>query len=164
MRLPSPRQVRVLYRTAFDDARRERLFLSGSAFLAVFGATRAVTSAMRRDLLPFGNVSAGGQHIHHQVFGVVMLVASGYGWLFLGPGGPQDDRRWARATTALYGAGCALTIDEFALLLNLEDVYWRSPWREAIDMGIVATSVISIGTWGRPFFASLLRELSASEG
>jgi hypothetical protein len=151
--------MRRLYQRHFDDARRERLFLSGVSFLITFAGTRGVTYAIRRGLISSAtNVSAGSTRIHHQVFGVTMLVASGYGWLHLGGTHTDTDRGWARAVTLCYGAGSALTLDEFALLLHIEDVYWKRPWREAIDVAILGTALASVVGWGRPFFTALLRD------
>lgn len=59
----------------------------------------------------------------------------------------------------LYGAGAALTLDEFALWLNLEDVYWAREGRESIDAIILFGTLLLLGVWGRQFFLALVREL-----
>ncbi len=59
--------------------------------------------------------------------------------------------------SVLYGVGAALTLDEFALWLNLEDVYWERQGRESIDAVILFGAFLSIGLWGGPFFHALLK-------
>jgi hypothetical protein len=73
----------------------------------------------------------------------------------------RDDRRLLRLTTVVYAAGSALTLDELALVLHLQDEYWESPGREIIDAAILAISLASIGAWGAPFFRALAVEAAA---
>jgi hypothetical protein len=68
-------------------------------------------------------------------------------------------RAGSRATSIVYGAGAALTLDEFALWLNLEDVYWAKQGRESVDAVVLFGALLSIGVWGRPFFRELVREV-----
>jgi hypothetical protein len=60
----------------------------------------------------------------------------------------------------LYGAGAALTLDEFALWLNLEDVYWAREGRASIDAVILFGALLLIGVWGGRFLGALVREFS----
>jgi hypothetical protein len=157
MRIPL-RRIPHLYRTHLEDPRRELLFLSGVSFFITFMITRGITRLMYHGVGPIKSVKYKGLHIHHQVFGILMLVGSGHAWLHLASRRRRDDRGLLRATTIVYGVGSALTLDEIALWLNMEDVYWTSPGREIIDAGIIVTSLASIGAWGAPFFAALARE------
>jgi len=59
----------------------------------------------------------------------------------------------------LYGAGAALTLDEFALWLNLEDMYWARPGRESIDAIVLFGALSLIAIWGGGFFTAVAREL-----
>jgi hypothetical protein len=158
---PIPRhRIRHLYRQELSDPRRERLFLSSVGFLTAFAATRGITHTIRRGVGPFRNLSVGGHHIHHLVFGIAGLLGSGYLWLVhvgIDRDGVNDPL--ARATALIYGAGSAITLDEFALWLNLEDVYWARQGRESVDAVVLFGGVLSIGLWGRPFFRELLREV-----
>jgi len=159
MRFLSPQQVASLYRQHFADPRRERLFLSSVAFFTAFGATRGITHAIRRGVGPFRNLSVGGHHLHHLVFGISALLGSGYLWLIqVGVGKRGTDDALSRTTSIIYGAGSAITLDEFALWLNLEDVYWAKQGRESIDAVVLFGAALSIGLWGHPFFRALLRE------
>ncbi len=56
----------------------------------------------------------------------------------------------------LYGVGAALTLDEFALWLNLANVYWSREGRESIDAVVLFGSLLAIGTWGAPLYSALL--------
>jgi hypothetical protein len=155
----TPGRVLQLYRMHLSDPRRELLFLSGLSFFVTFGITRVITRLMYHGIGPIKSVVYGGTHIHHQVFGIVMLIGSGHAWLHLASPKRRDDRRLLRATTLVYGVGSALTLDELALWLNLEDVYWHSPGRELIDAGIIVISAASIAAWGAPFLRAVADEV-----
>jgi len=150
-----PRRIGWLYRHHFRDPRRERLFLASVGFFVAFAVTRIIVHAIRDDRGPFHNVQVGTTHIHHLVFGILMLLLVGYLWLVqVGVG-----RGIASRLTALaYGVGSALTLDEFALWLNLQDVYWERQGRESIDAVVLFGGFLSIGLWGGPFFRALGRE------
>jgi len=159
MPLVPPHRVAELYREHFDDPRRERLFLSSISFFAAFGLVRAITHAIRAGIGPFRNLSVGGRHLHHLVFGIAGLLTSGYLWLLAtGIGRRGEDDAASRASSIIYGAGAAITLDEFALWLNLEDVYWAKQGRESVDAVVLFGAVLSIGLWGRTFFRDLLKE------
>lgn len=158
--VPRPSRVRQIYREEFGSPRRERLFLSSVSFFFTFAVTRIVTHAIRAGVGPFRNLSVGGRHLHHLVFGIIGLLLSGYLWLVqVGVGKRGEDDALSRTTSAIYGAGSALTLDEFALWLNLEDVYWAKQGRESVDAVVLFGGLLSIGLWGLPFFRSLGREI-----
>jgi lysyl-tRNA synthetase class 2 len=77
--------------------------------------------------------SEGGLHVHHMVIGVVLMVVSGLALIAATPEGV-----WLQLSALLFGAGVALTLDEFALILRLQDVYWRAEGRLSVDAVIVA--------------------------
>jgi hypothetical protein len=113
-----------------------------------FGIVRGVTHMIRAGVGPFHNVSSGGLHIHHLVWGILLLLIVGYVWLIeVGTGS-----NWIASLSAIaYGAGAALALDEFALWLNLQDVYWTDKGRQSIDSVVIFISVLSVGIWGGPF-------------
>lgn len=82
-----------------------------------------------------------------------MLLLVGYVWLIeVGTGS-----NWIASLSAIaYGAGAALALDEFALWLNLQDVYWTDTGRQSIDAVVIFISLLSVGIWGGPF----LREVA----
>jgi lysyl-tRNA synthetase class 2 len=83
----------------------------------------------------FHDIERGGTHIHHMVFGVIIMVASGLLTFALTPPGLG-----LQLLAFAFGAGVALTLDEFALILHLEDVYWQEEGRLSVDAVIVAAS------------------------
>jgi len=151
--------ARVYREELATSPRRERMFLGSVGFFAGFGGARLVTHAIRRGVGPFGNLSVGGRHLHHLVFGIGGLLGTGYLWLLLVGTDPATARRTSRATAAAYGVASALTLDEFALWLNLQDVYWAKQGRESVDAAALFGGVLSIGLWGAPLFRGLAGEL-----
>lgn len=148
-----------VYREQFaGDPRRERLFLASVGFFAGFGAARIITHAILHGVGPFRNLSIGGRHLHHLVFGIGGLLGVGYLWLGLFGVSPNS-RSMSRATAVGYGVASALTLDEFALWLRLQDVYWAKQGRQSIDAVAIFGGALSVGLWGRPFFAGVGREL-----
>ena len=148
--------MRSLYYRYFEDRRKERQLFSTGSFFATFATVRAITHAIRAERGPFKNIHGpGGRHIHHMTFGIAGLLSVGYLWLLeIG----IDERRTAsRITSSVYGSGAALTLDEFALWLNLEDDYWTKQGRESIDAVVLFGSVLSLSILGRGFLSDLLR-------
>jgi hypothetical protein len=150
------RQVPALYRLHFGDCRRERQFLAASSFFLTFATVRAITHAIRANIGPFRNITPGGRHIHHMTFGISGLLIVGYLWMLeLGISG----RAGSRATSVAYGAGAALTLDEFALWLNLQDDYWTKQGRESIDAVVLFGTLLSMSLVYRDFLSELGRLL-----
>ena len=149
-----------LYHFHFMSERRERLFLASIGFLVAFGIVRGITHLIKAGVGPFHNVTTGGLHIHHLVYGILLLLLVGYVWLIQEGTGQSRFPSWfSRVTAITYGIGAALTLDEFALWLNLQDVYWAGKGRESIDAVVIFAAFLSIGIWGFPFLAGLVREL-----
>jgi hypothetical protein len=80
----------------------------------------------------------GGLHVHHLVFGIVMMLVGGF-LLALAPGPP-----WLEIFAGLFGVGAGLTLDEYALWLHLEDVYWSEEGRRSVDAVVVAALVAGL--------------------
>lgn len=150
---PSRRDVRALYAKHFGDRRKERQLLSMAAFFATFTAVRTITHAIRAERGPFRNITPGGRHIHHMTFGITGLLIVGYLWLL--EIGTDERRRASRITAIIYGCGAALTLDEFALWLNLEDDYWTKQGRESIDAVVLFGSILSLSVLGKGFLKDL---------
>jgi hypothetical protein len=151
--------LRALYYRHFGDRRRERQLFSTGSFFLTFAAVRGITHAIRAERGPFRNITPGGRHIHHMTFGITGLLTVGYLWLLeIG----VNEQRWgSRVTASAYGSGAALTLDEFALWLNLEDDYWTKQGRESIDAVVLFGSLLTLSVLGKGFFAELLRTRSA---
>ena len=146
--------LRELYRFHFQNERRERLFLASTAFLLTFAIVRGITYSIRAGIGPFHNVSAGGTHIHHLVWGILLLIVVGFIWLLeIGVGSS-----WVASVSAtLFGVGLALTLDEFALWLNLRDVYWDQQGRISVDVALTVGGLMAVAVWGGPFLWALAR-------
>jgi hypothetical protein len=133
------------------DRPRRRLFVASVSFFLTFGGVRAVVYAIVHQIPPFHFIDVGGRHIHHLVFGIVILIAVGYGWLAeIGTGADDSSILLSRLMSILYGVGAALTLDEFALWLNLRDVYWSHEGRASIDATILFGALLAAGSWGAP--------------
>jgi hypothetical protein len=153
--LAPERDLRALYYKHFGDRRKERQLFSTGSFFATFASVRLITHAIRAERGPFRNITPGGRHIHHMTFGIAGLLTVGYLWLL--EIGINEERWGSRATACAYGSGAALTLDEFALWLNLEDVYWAKQGRESIDAVVIFGSLLSLSVLGKGFLQELLR-------
>ena len=154
-------RLRDIYQRQFGETRRERLFLASLGFFVAVGVVRGITEAIHHNVGPFHNVSMGGRHIHHLVWGILLLLLVGYAWLLEIGTGSRQSWRWAgRLTALLYGVGAALTLDEFALWLNLKDVYWQRQGRESLEAMGLFGGLLAIGVFGQPFFRGILKEIT----
>jgi hypothetical protein len=125
--------------SSFLDAEGARAGLIVLAALLVsFLLIRASTRLMRSPKVPWwpGSIQTdGGLHVHHLVFGIVLMLLCGF-LLALQLGSP-----WLELAAAGFGIGAGLTLDEYALWLHLEDVYWAEEGRQSVDAVIVAAIV-----------------------
>lgn len=138
------------YERHFSDARRERGFLSAVGLTTSFAVARGITHAIRSNVGPFRNISAGGRHIHHSTFGIFGLLGVGYVWTYrFGIGNPEEHRWESRVAAALYGVASALTLDEFALWLDLHDDYWSKEGRKSIDAVAIFAGLLTMSVAGR---------------
>ncbi len=146
--------MRSLYDKHFCDRRKERQLFSSGAFFVTFATVRGITHAIRAERGPFKNITPGGRHIHHMTFGIIGLLTVGYLWLL--EVGTNEHRQASRITSLAYGSGAALTLDEFALWLNLADDYWTTEGRESIDAVVLFGSLLSLSVLGKGFLSELL--------
>ncbi|HLI84586.1 MAG TPA: hypothetical protein VKV17_11745 [Bryobacteraceae bacterium] len=153
------RRVGELYREHFSQRHRERQLVATVAFFLSFAIVRLLTHSIRAGRGPFHNIQAGGLHIHHLVWGILLLLIVGYGWLSQIGSDIRGRSHWpGRIMSLLYGVGAALTLDEFALWLNLQDVYWQRQGRESVDAVLLFGTLLVIGVLGGHFFHSIARE------
>jgi hypothetical protein len=122
---------------ALDTAdQRAGLILLASMLLS-FGFIRFSTRMIRAEVSWWpGNVSPGGLHIHHLVFGIIFMMVAGFAAFAI-----QPDSPWFEVFAAVFGVGMGLTLDEFALWLHLEDVYWSEEGRSSVDAVIFAAII-----------------------
>lgn len=118
------------------DGQRAGIVLLGAMLLS-FAFIRMSTRMIRAEVSWWpGNVTPGGLHIHHLVFGIVLLLLAGFIAI-----GLQPDSPWLEVLAALFGIGAGLTLDEFALWLYLDDVYWSEEGRRSVDAVIFAAII-----------------------
>ncbi len=118
----------------------EVLFNILQGFLGAFAFARLSTWGIRHGWWPSGNVRVGGRHIHHFIPGIVLAFASGIGAI-------TTRSETMEATLAIpFGIGMGLTMDEAALLLDLEDVYWtrQGLLSVQVSLGVTATLAATI--------------------
>jgi hypothetical protein len=122
------------FQTEIVDSGRLAAFLFFVALLGTFGFIRTSTWMIRKQVSWWpGNVQVGGTHVHHLVWGILAMMIFGYVGVVL-----QPDSPWREIVTVLFAIGMGLTLDEFALWLELKDVYWSADGRKSIDAMIVA--------------------------
>jgi len=148
-----------LIRTTIPDRPRRRMFIASVSFLVTFIGIRIVVYRIVNHEGHMQWVIVHGMHIHHLVWGILILLLVGYGWLMdLGRSHTPLSIFFSRLMSVSYGVGAALTLDEFALWLNLQpDAYWSSSGRLSIDAVIVFGGLLAMGAWGAPFFRGLQR-------
>jgi hypothetical protein len=153
-------RVSALFHQGIPDRPKRRLFLAAIGFFVTFSVARTLAYVNYHHIGPFHDIYIGRRHIHHLVWGILILLGVGFGWLVeVGIGSDKSSIIASRLMSFLYGAGAALTLDEFALWLNLEDVYWARQGRESIDAIILFGTLLLIAIWGSGFFKAVAREM-----
>jgi hypothetical protein len=150
--ISSPVHVITAFHEELHPAEQSAL-ISWLAFTSTFGVVRAITYSIKEGRGPLHDLSAGGVHLHHYIWGILTLGLVG------GVAIRGDDRvrRHPLVATA-YGAGLALIVDEFALLLDLRDVYWAKQGRISVDVAIGLISSAGSVLAGRPVVRRLQRD------
>jgi hypothetical protein len=144
----TPAEVQRTFLEDLNPVERATL-TSWLAFTATFAGVRTVTHSIRRGRGPFRNLSVGGEHLHHYMWGIGLLVGVGA----VAVSGSERQKNHPAVSIA-YGSGLALIVDEFALLLDLRDVYWAQEGRVSVDVAVGVISVTgsalaSIPLWTR---------------
>ncbi|WP_327175328.1 hypothetical protein OG599_08425 [Streptomyces sp. NBC_01335] len=119
------------------------LLLALAAFVLTFAVTRTITRMIRAGKGPFRNITPGGVHVHHVVPGVVLSVLGGFGAVASGQHGVT-----AMVFAVIFGVGAGLVLDEFALILHLDDVYWTEQGRQSVEMVVLTTSLVLLALAG----------------
>ena len=141
--------IRRAYEVHIEATGKELHFLILIAFTLSFAFIRTSAHLIRAQVKWWpGNVETkGGTHIHHLVWGILLLMSMGYLGLAAGLKSP-----WQELVAIGFGIGMGLTLDEFALWLNLEDVYWSEKGRQSIDAVIVVACLLGITLIGLQFW------------
>jgi hypothetical protein len=140
---------------------KEVHFLILVAFVCSFGFIRGSAHMIRAQVSWWpGNVETkSGTHIHHMFWGILLLLVMGYIGLAWDPPSP-----WIEFVAIGFGIGMGLTMDEFALWLNLQDVYWAPKGRQSIDAVIVTTTLLVIALLGLQFWIDVYDAVLVSLG
>ncbi|GAA2757921.1 hypothetical protein [Actinopolymorpha rutila] len=134
--------VSVLTPTAADvDLRltlggRDTVLWMLVSFIVTFLVTRTVTRLIRSGRGPFRDAKLGGVHVHHAVYGIFAMIGAATAEFAYRPDPPAQ-----QVVAVIFAAGAALTLDEFALWLYLEDVYWTREGRRSVDAVLVAATI-----------------------
>lgn len=132
------------------------LLLALAAFVLTFAITRFITRMIRAGKGPFRNFTPGGMHIHHVVPGVVLSVVGGFGAVASGREGVT-----AGICAVVFGTGAGLVLDEFALILHLDDVYWTEEGRRSVEVVVLTAALVLLVLGG---FSPLgVNELSSDQ-
>jgi hypothetical protein len=131
-----------LWREYVQEPNREGIFLVLAAFLGSFVFIRTSARMARSDRFPWwpgSVVTDSGVHLHHLVWGIVLMMAGGTIGFALGGQMP-----WFGVAAVLFGIGVGLTFDEFALWIYLRDVYWAREGRTSIDAVAVTAAFMGL--------------------
>jgi hypothetical protein len=150
--VPTPGEVHRDYSEELGPRERSALW-SWLGFTTTFAVVRAITYSIRRGDGVFHNVNLGGEHLHHYMWGIALV--SGVGAVAIA--GEENTRRHPVAAVT-YGTGLALIVDEFALLLDLKDVYWAKQGRVSVDLGIGLVALGGTMLSSVPIVSRLIRD------
>jgi len=118
------------------DPTRRAVVLAWLAFTVTFAVARLVTGLIKLGGSQTGNLNAGGLHLHHYLWGLLLLVG-------VAVFGLVDRSLRARAWMGIaLGIGLGLVVDEAALLITLKDVYWKSDGWASVGIAVVVISVL----------------------
>ncbi|WP_424214118.1 hypothetical protein ACN20G_19735 [Streptomyces sp. BI20] len=132
------------------------LLLALVSFVVSFLVTRTITRLIRAGKGPFRNIRPGGLHVHHVVPGVVLVIIGGFGAVGSGRYGFG-----ALLSAVLFGLGAGLVLDEFALILHLDDVYWSEQGRKSVEIVVLTAALVALVLGG--FLPFGVDQLTASE-
>jgi hypothetical protein len=131
------------YQQSMVATGRSAMLFALLGFVVTYALVRTITLRIRnrpKDESDTGgavkDVYIGGVHIHHQVWGILLVMVTGLLEFRFQPTSP-----WNELLAALFGIGAALALDEFALWLHVDDVYWSAEGRKSIDAVLIAVVV-----------------------
>lgn len=138
------------------DYRREAALRMWLAFIVTFLLLRGLTLGIRNHLLPVGNVvTSSGLHIHHFVWGILILIVVGFLGITL-----QLPKLLPWVAVG-FGVGAALVLDEFALWLNLRDVYWEKQGGDSVHLVILVAALLGVYYAADRFWKQVVMEVRA---
>jgi hypothetical protein len=148
--IPTASFIADFWTEQISGEHRDGIFLVLVGFILSFAFIRMSTRLMRSPRVPWwpgSVVSDSGVHLHHLVFGIcAMILAGAVGFASTGT------QPWFDIAAGLFGVGVGLTIDEFALWVYLDDVYWSEEGRKSVDATVIAAAGMLLILFGfQPF-------------
>jgi hypothetical protein len=129
------------------------------SYVITFAILRVITAIIYYDVFPNGPfrvvMTKSGLHIHHLFWGILLLMATGFG--ALATRAPQ----WHLRIALVFGVALGLTLDEFAMWLRLADVYWTPQGVESLKAGAVVAALLGIYGFGQPVWHAVVKDLFA---
>ena len=119
------------------------LLLCFAFFVLTFVTTRTITRLIRDGRGPFRNVTAGGTHIHHSVPGIILLIIGAFTAI-----GGSGTLGWLSFSAVAVGIGTSLVLDEFALILHLQDVYWTGEGQLSVEAVSLVAACLGLALVG----------------
>lgn len=158
LHLPFHRRVARAYAEHVNYRKRAALH-AWIAFIITFAILRFITYGIRYHFLPLQNVTTpSGAHIHHFVWGVFLLIIVGFLGLMV------EEAKWHPRFAYVFGIAAALVIDEVAIWVTFEDVYWTDAGRISVDIAILIIAGFGAFFAASRFWREVWRELKAALG
>ncbi|MFE0103726.1 hypothetical protein [Streptomyces sp. NPDC059009] len=132
------------------------LLLALAAFVLSFVVTRTITRLIKAGKGPFRNITTGDVHVHHVVPGIFLMLVGGFWAVAAG-----RHSTGAMVAAVIFGIGAGLVLDEFALILHLDDVYWSDQGRKSVEVVILTAALIILILTGFSPFG--IEDMSASD-
>lgn len=150
-------KIGALFHQHVKDRPKRRLLLAAIGFFVTFAFARGMAWGAYRNTGPFHYVYIRQTHIHHLVWGILLLLTVGFCWLVeVGTGAKASSLLASGLMSLLYGVGAALTLDEFALWLNVQEgVYWTRRDLVSLDAVLLFGAALLIGIWGKDFLKAV---------
>jgi hypothetical protein len=157
-----PERLKQVSERHLDHRKRASLRMV-VAFILTFALIRLLTFAIHSNLGPFHDIVLGGGangslHIHHYMWGLALLILCGFLALSL------EAARWHPVLAIPFGVGLALVLDEFALLLQLKDVYWAADGRASVDVALLIAALLLLYYLGQCYWHDVVREVRRGVG
>jgi hypothetical protein len=154
-------KIEALFHLHVKDRPKRRLLLAAIGFFVTFAVVRGMAWGVYTNIGPFHYVYIRQTHIHHLVWGILLLLTVGFCWLAeVGTGAKASSLLASRLMSLLYGVGAALTLDEFALWLNVQEgVYWTRRDLLSLDAVLLFGAALLIGIWGKDFLKAVGLEM-----
>jgi hypothetical protein len=126
------------------------------SFVITVGLLRGITAIIHYEVFPHGPfhniITRSGLHIHHLFWGILLLMATGFGAL------ATRAPTWHLRIAVVFGIALGLTLDEFAMWLRLADVYWTPQGVASLKASATAAALLAVYAFGQPFWHAVVKD------